>query len=124
MCAIVGLSPLEIDCDTQWLIVQDTEGMIKSPTKGWVSGLAVYNFSKYPVSDFYPELEEYDNLRWISVAKVKRDNCWNDIKTEEPVNCIPILWHEIKHQICTCNWHEDMVKTFKSFNNPIFKRFI
>ncbi len=54
MCAIVGLSPLEVDCDTQWLIVQDTEGMINTPSRGWVSGLAMYNFTKYPVSDFYP----------------------------------------------------------------------
>ena len=118
MCAIIGLSPVEVDCDNKWLLIQDTEMMVNSPLHGWVSGLAMYDIENYPISEFYPELgTEYDNLRWMSVAKVKLDYCWNDVMTDEPVNCIPIIWHEIKHQICTCNWHENLIRTFKSFEN-------
>jgi len=117
MCVIVGLSPVEVDCDNKWLLIQDTEIMVNSPHKGWVSGLAVYDFKNNPVSEFYPELEEYNDLRWMSVGKVTQDYCWNIEETEEPVNCIPIIWHEIKHQVCTCNWHKDLIRTFKSFEN-------
>ena len=115
MCVIVGLSPLEVDCDNKWLLVQDTKQMVDSPSHGWVSGLAMYDIKNHPISEFYPELEEYDDLRWMTVGNVRQDYCWNDVMTDEPVNCIPIIWHEIKHQICTCNWHEDLIRTFKSF---------
>jgi len=111
MCAIVGLSPVEVDCDTQWLLIQDDQIMV--PTGG--KGIAVYDFKKFPVSEYYPELAEYDNLRWMAVANLNQDNCWNDIMTDEPTGCLPLIWHEIKHQICTCNWHENLIKTFKSF---------
>ncbi len=112
MCAIVGLSPVEVDCDNQWLLIQDTGIAVATGDKG----VAVYNTKKFPVSEYYPELgTEYDNLRWMAVADLVRDNCWNDVMTEEPTGCLPLIWHEIKHQVCTCNWHEDLVKTFKSF---------
>ncbi len=112
MCAIIGVSPVEVDCDTQWLLIQDDQMMVATGDKG----VAVYDTKKYPVSKYYPELgTEYDDLRWMAVANLKQDNCWNDVITEEPTGCLPLIWHEIKHQICTCNWHEDLVKTFKSF---------
>ncbi len=119
MCAIVGLSPVEVDCNTQWLLIQ--EDNIVAPfinEKGQIAnnkGIAVYNYTKNPVGNTYPELSEYNNLRWMNVANIKQDNCWNDVMTEEPTGCMPLIWHEIKHQICTCNWHEDLIKTFKSF---------
>ena len=111
MCAIVGLSPVEVDCNTQWLLIQDDQIMVATGDKG----VAVYNFTKFPVSNYYPELVEYDNLRWIAVADLVRDNCWNDVMTDKPTGCLPLIWHELKHQICTCNWHENLVQTFKSF---------
>ena len=112
MCAIVGLSPVEVDCDNQWLLIQDTQIMVPPFND---KGIAIYNYTKYPVSKYYPELAEYDDLRWIAVADLAHDNCWNDVMTDEPTGCLPLIWHEIKHQICTCNWHENLVKTFKSF---------
>ncbi len=112
MCAIVGLSPVEVDCNTQWLLIQDTGIAVATGDKG----VAVYNTNEYPVSKYYPELgTEYDHLRWMAVADLVRDNCWNDVMTDEPTGCLPLIWHEIKHQVCTCNWHEDLIKTFKSF---------
>jgi len=119
MCAIVGLSPVEVDCDTKWVLLQDTELMVNTPTHGWVSGIAMYDFKKYPISEFYPELNgtDFENYRYMTVSKIQQDYCWNDVMTDEPVNCIPIIWHEIKHQVCTCNWHKDLVRTFKSFSN-------
>ena len=119
MCAIVGLSPVEVDCNTQWLLIQEDSfvapfrnenGMIT-----YYKGTAVYDYARNPVGNTYPELSEYNNLRWINVANLKQDNCWNEEMTEEPTGCIPLIWHEIKHQVCTCNWHENLIKTFKSF---------
>ena len=113
MCAIVGLSPVEVDCDNQWVLVQDSG--IFLPVMG-TKGLSAYDIDKFPITDFYPDVEEkYQNKRWMAVADLKQDNCWNDEMTDEPTNCIPLIWHEIKHQVCTCNWHENLVKTFKSF---------
>ncbi len=111
MCMIVGLSPVEIDCDTQWVIVQDTGMFIPDGGKG----LAVYDYKKFPITDIYNVTEQYQNKRYIVVADLVQDNCWNDVMTEEPTSCLPLIWHELKHQICTCNWHEDLIKTFKSF---------
>ena len=112
MCAIVGLSPVEVDCDNQWVVVQDTE--IAIPLGG--KGIAVYNPNYLPITEFYPDIEkQYQNKPYIVVANLVHDNCWSEVETDETVNCIPLLWHEIKHQVCTCNWHEDLYKTFKSF---------
>jgi len=119
MCAIVGLSPVEVDCNTQWLLIQEDSFVAPFINENgmmfYYKGTAVYNYSKNPVGDTYPELSEYNNLRWINVADLKQDNCWNDVMTEEPTGCLPLIWHEIKHQVCTCNWHDGMFKTFKSF---------
>jgi len=119
MCAIVGLSPVEVDCNTQWLLIQDDNMFApfinEDDMISYHKGTAVYNYTRNPVGDTYPELSEYNNLRWMNVANLKQDNCWNEEMTEEPTGCIPLIWHEIKHQICTCNWHEDLIKTFKSF---------
>jgi len=122
MCAIVGLSPVEVDCDTRWLVIQDTSKF--SPfvdENGNISywmGTSVYNYEKNPVTDTYPELHEsFRHFRWINVANLPHDRCYNDVMTDEPVNCMPLLWHEIKHQMCTCDWHKGMVGTFKSFKN-------
>ena len=113
MCAIVGLSPVEVDCDNQWVLIQDSEIFIPVIN---TKVLAVYDIDKFPITDFYPDVEEkYKNKRWMSVADLKHDNCWAEEMTDPPTNCIPLIWHEIKHQICTCNWHENLVKTFKSF---------
>ena len=122
MCAIVGLSPVEVDCNTQWLIIQDTDMFAPytnefGNTSHW-KGSTIYNYEKNPVTDTYPELHEsFRHFRWSNVANLKQDNCWNDVMTEKPVNCIPLIWHELKHQMCTCDWHEDLVPTFKSFSN-------
>ena len=112
MCAIVGLSPVEVDCDNQWVVVQDTEIVVEASNG---KGIAVYDYDKYPITDYYNVTKEFENKRWIAVADLKQDNCWAEEMTDPPSNCIPLIWHEIKHQICTCNWHEDLIKTFKSF---------
>ncbi len=120
MCAIVGLSPVEVDCNDKWLLVQEDNIVVpfrdETGQIQYFKGTSVYNYKKNPVSDTYPELgNEYDNMRWMNVAKLKQDNCYNTEMTEEPTGCIPLIWHEIKHQICTCDWHENLIKTFKSF---------
>ncbi|KKL07094.1 hypothetical protein LCGC14_2589440, partial [marine sediment metagenome] len=113
MCVIVGLSPLEVDCDNQWLLIQEDGLSVATGDKG----VAAYDTEKHPVSRYYPELgTEYDDLRWMAVANLKHDNCWNKVETSEPTNCKPLIWHEILHLICTCNWHEKLIKTFKEFS--------
>jgi len=116
MCSILALSPLVVDCDTQWVVIEDTRILIFNTNKG----IAVYNYTALPITTAYPDAPaKYDGYRWMASANLRHDNCWADEWMPVPTNCIPIIWHEIKHQICVCNWHEDKVMTWNALK--IFK---
>lgn len=112
MCSILSLSPLAVDCDTQWVVIEDTSIFIFDSNKG----IAVYNYTALPITTAYPDAPiKYDGYRWMASANLVHDNCWSKEMTDVPTNCIPIIWHEIKHQVCVCNWHKELVMTWDAF---------
>ncbi len=107
------------DCDEKWVLIQEDGYGVWDPTGVFVKGVSVYDPYQYSIYDSYPELQEqggYGSYPWMAYGgRLAHDNCWSDRMTDEPENCLPVIWHEIKHQQCKCNWHKDLIKTFKSF---------
>jgi len=103
ICAIIAASPY-YDCEQEWVVLIHDKYSIKSVyTDSWVSGYAVSDnwLDRKPIGLYHPELAQYNDKEWLSIGKLKRDSCWDD-------RCYPLLWHEMKHLKCNCNWHYDM----------------
>ncbi len=99
------------DCSEHWGVVYYYDvGTIQAPNDKWVSAFAVYgplvkDGKKWSLCHYFPEVrlidEEMCSIKWVAVGMYKRDGCWNGI-------CYPLIWHEMKHLACECDWHEDM----------------
>jgi len=103
ICALTSVSPY-YDCDEKWVIVLEDTQMIRWDDMDPIAGLAVFAdvVEDFPISESHPTITGMDDLEWLAIGKVKRDTCYDGI-------CFPVLWHEMKHLMCDCNWHEDMV---------------
>ena len=96
----------QVDCDEQWVIVKTDILLVQNPQTGqWVSGVAVYGsgaMGKWSLCNQYPDLDEiYCGKNYLKIGTITRDGCWDG-------NCIPLLWHELKHLMCKCGWHDNM----------------
>ena len=102
ICAITFVSPY-YDCDEKWILVFEDTLIIPSNHDVPVVGHAVDTtiLPHNPISQFYPSIRFNDHREWLAVGIVERDACYNGI-------CYSVLWHEIKHLMCDCDWHEDM----------------
>lgn len=110
ICAITAISPY-YDCDEKWVIVlEDTPtvpSVYEQPTTGYAVDVTLVEY--YPISETYLTIKNTDDLEWLVVGNTKRDACFDGI-------CLPVLWHEMKHLMCDCDWHEDMVSYLPSRN--------
>jgi len=127
MCA-VPMNGTAYDCSEYWAMVYYPDmGSIQGPEdKGWFSGFAVHgeyvnDGEKWSICKFFPKIRDsseencsikwFAAIKWFAVGKYKQDGCWNEI-------CLPLVWHEMKHLACECNWHENMTSE-SSFKNII-----
>ena len=110
ICVITSVSPY-YDCDEKWVIVLEDSLIVPSVYDEPVTGYAIDAtlIESYPISLTYPTIKNMDNLEWLVVGNTKRDACFDGI-------CFPVLWHEMKHLMCDCDWHENMVPYLPSRN--------
>lgn len=99
------------DCSEYWGVVYYYDvWTIQAPNDKWLSGFAVYgplvkDGEVWSLCHFFPEIrfteEEICSLKWVAVGTNKLDGCWNYV-------CYPLIWHELKHLACECDWHDGM----------------
>ena len=114
ICA-VPMNGTAYDCSEHWGMVyfQDMYS-IQSPEHEWLSGYAVHgewvkDGEKWSICKFFPKIRESADkencsIKWFATGKLTRDSCWDEI-------CYPLIWHEMKHLACECQWHENMTST-------------
>lgn len=102
MCEIVEVEPF-YNCDRKWIVVLENKILLTIPNNKTVFGYAVHDniLNDLPISAVYPEIMGHDDKEWLVIGLLINDHCWDGV-------CYPLLWHEIKHLICNCNWHLDM----------------
>ncbi len=92
MCSILSLSPVEVDCDDKWLFVFYDEKFIKTPY-----GIEAMGYS------WYEEQRKYGVKPILIVGHMIDAGIGSGIKGPDGV---PIIWHEIRHLMCECSWHD------------------
>jgi len=85
ICALTLEAPF-YDCSEQWTIEIHDSLFLQDPNGYWVTGYADYK----------------NNV--IGIGTARMDSCWDG-------RCLPLLWHELKHLQCDCNWHEKLKPT-------------
>ena len=107
ICSLTDEEPY-YDCSENWFLAFSNSTWIVTPAKKYVSGWSVHEnlVDRYPICEAYVGFEErfgeeYCDSPYFGFGNSKLDSCWDD-------KCISLIWHEIKHMKCNCNWHEDM----------------
>ena len=110
ICAITSVSPY-YDCGESWIIVLEDSPTVPSVHDESVTGYAIDAtlLECYPISETYPTIKNKDSYEWLVIGKTKRDACFDGI-------CLPVLWHEMEHLMCDCDWHKNMVPYLPSRN--------
>ena len=111
MCSLIPTEPF-YDCEENWIIVWTDDLLtIQAPNHRYYSGFAYHTITEKTYDDinvcnFFPKTIEFSPKdcwdKWLAIGNAKIDSCWDN-------KCLPLLWHELKHLECSCNWHEDMV---------------
>jgi len=101
------------NCDEHWIIGYFPDKRnIQTPDEEWGSAFAIPGDipkeHKYSICQFIPQLEQYGEevctWNWLIIGNIKVDSCWDE-------QCQPLLWHELRHLKCDCDWHENMTST-------------
>lgn len=109
LCAIT--ENFTANCDEKWIMVYlpDMTFVQEPVTEDWPAGYAIHLWKEdgqtYSICNTFPEVREFGDgfcsSKWFVIGNIKLDSCWND-------KCLPLIWHELKHLICECNWHDGM----------------
>lgn len=96
------------NCDEKWIWVyfEDILYVQEPETEIWSGAYAIHSSvedgEKYSICNTFSEVREYGDefcsLKWFVLGNGKTDSCWSE-------RCYPLVWHEIKHLVCECNWH-------------------
>ena len=93
ICSILSLNPVEVDCNNEWQIVFYNQENIKTPYGIEALGYAWYvRQLDYGVEPFFYKGRPIN-------AAIGNSTMMTD-------DGDPILWHEIRHLVCECTWHE------------------
>ncbi len=93
ICSILSLDPVIADCDNQWQLVFYDQPIIDTPYGIQAFGYAWYeNQREYGIEPFWA------NGNPINAGMSNRTHAVEDGD--------PIVWHEIRHLVCECTWHE------------------
>jgi len=112
MCSLTYEEPY-YDCDVKWVVVYAYERSVVYDFDGNpYAGFAFHSIyspdSPISVCEFIPVLRETKSVAcgwdWIIFGTQKYDSCWDG-------NCKTMLWHELLHLKCKCNWHIGMERT-------------
>ena len=115
-CALIDYEPF-YDCDRKWIITWSYEVKSVKPHDGEKSvlGFAFFDVKekwneKISVCAYFPIIIEKQKEAcwddWIMLSNSMFDGCYDG-------KCRTLLWHELKHLICKCNWHEGMEPAYK-----------
>ena len=97
---------MTVNCDEKWIMIIMNSTMVQLPDETWAGAYLVPGYvgdgEKYSVCNFLPQIrnfgDEHCSWKWFVIGSDKTDSCWNKV-------CYPLIWHEIMHLLCTCNWH-------------------
>ena len=88
-----------------WIIAYSPEQMtVKDLSNEWSFGFAYWGIdNNTSICNMFPEIEKFNACsdEWLMIGGLKGDGCWDG-------NCITLLWHEMKHLLCDCDWHKNM----------------
>ena len=105
---------MTVNCDDKWIMVYIDSPMVQKPIdEEWAGAFAVRGLAKdgekYSICNFIHQIRNFGDencsFRWFVLGSDKEDTCWNEV-------CYPIIWHEIKHLWCECNWHYGMTNKY------------
>jgi len=114
-CALIDYEPF-YDCSKHWIITWSYEAKTVKPHNGdTVLGFAFFDLNqkwdkKISVCAYFPLIIEKQKEAcwddWIMIGNSMFDGCYEG-------KCNTLLWHELKHLLCYCNWHKDMTPAYK-----------
>ena len=92
--------------------------LFQDPTGKTVRGLAIIHGKPiqgyWSLCSHFPQFMEIDrNLcdkNWLIYSdRAVNDGCY------QPLGCMSVMWHEIKHLKCDCDWHKNLKRSQTSF---------
>ena len=90
-----------------WIVVVSPDQIVvQDLSDEWSFGFAYWDIEDTSsICNMIPDVEKYDACgdEWLMVGSNKVDGCWDG-------NCIPLLWHEMRHLLCDCQWHKNMTQ--------------
>ena len=115
ICAITDKAPY-YNCNEKWgLVIHDMWAIQCLGDNYWtIGGCAVWNTDlQYPCLDY--ENDTYDTYKnesckillshaelwgkkYIEISTITKDSYGNSL-----------VWHELKHLLCSCDWHKDLI---------------
>jgi len=109
-CALIDYEPF-YDCSEHWIITWSYEVKVVTP-KGYDPALGYAFFDLDPAHDeklsvcsYFPLIIEKQKEAcwddWIMLGNQMFDGCYEG-------KCNTLLWHELKHLLCQCDWHEGL----------------
>ncbi len=96
ICALTFASPY-YDCSEEWdiIVYDESEGLLKCG-RGEAESLGCSTYDRAFANDYIELVYNHSEIMGKHTGKVKGGG---------------ILFHEILHQMCECNWHEKWDKT-------------
>ena len=111
-CLYMVVPELYCKDGTRYVVIQLNATNFPDPDDQQVRGWSVIGpypiavDSKYSLCMIFPQFirvnPELCVLNYVVFGTAIDDGCF------QPMPCMPVLWHEIKHLKCDCNWHEDL----------------
>lgn len=100
ICALLPYAPY-YDCSEQWGIVIYDDWVFQSLSTGkLVTGYTVNRDHDYEFM-LNGKLWKMPK-KFVGIGKINYDNCYDG-------KCRSVLTHELKHLMCSCDWHENQI---------------